>query len=155
MNFVSVEAPAAGVAFAGEALELIDAALGVVSAGDGLQVVADQLVEALAKSFGFLAGAGDELVVEGQGDVHFLGLDTVYVDTGYVSRMPYLGDLVPICWAYPRTYEAVTKLVSSAEADSVCPTSDLPALAVPGFLMPPLRGWSGYCPTVTAWLWVS
>jgi hypothetical protein len=70
MNFVAIEAPATGIAFAGEAIELLDAAFGVVSAGEGLEIVADELVEALAESFGLLAGASDELFVDREGDVY-------------------------------------------------------------------------------------
>src|SRR3982074_1982826 len=86
MNLVAIEVPAAGGAASREALEFFDAALGVISAGDGLQVVADELVQAFAEGFGFLAGAGDELVVNGEGDVHRCIPYTVYVDTGYVSN---------------------------------------------------------------------
>lgn len=70
MDFFAVEAPAAGVAASGKALEFFDAALGIISAGDSLQVVADHLIEALAQRLGLLAGAGHELIIEGQGDVH-------------------------------------------------------------------------------------
>src|SRR5271170_4763665 len=70
MNLVAVEAPAAGVALTGKTPELCDAAFGIVPTGDGLQVVADQLIKAFAQGFGFLAGAGDELFVKGQGDIH-------------------------------------------------------------------------------------
>src|SRR5260370_16054190 len=72
MNFVAIEAPAAGVAASRETIEFFDAALGVVSAGDGLQVVADELVQAFAEGFGFLAGSGNELVIKRQGNVHSL-----------------------------------------------------------------------------------
>ena len=48
MNFVSIEAPATGVATAGELPELLDAALRVVAASQLLQVVADELIQALA-----------------------------------------------------------------------------------------------------------
>jgi hypothetical protein len=44
VNFVAIEAPAAGVAFAGEAIEFGDAALGVVAPSDRLQIVADKLI---------------------------------------------------------------------------------------------------------------
>src|SRR5437660_10030859 len=70
MNLVTLEAPAARVSLTGEALELLDATLRVVSASHGLQVVADHLVEALAQSFRLLAGSGDQLLVDGEGDVH-------------------------------------------------------------------------------------
>src|SRR5260370_34868491 len=85
MNLVPVELPAARVALTGEALELFDATLGVVSADDGLQVVADELVQAFARRLGFFARAGTELVIQRERSIHFAGLDTVYVDTGYVS----------------------------------------------------------------------
>src|SRR4029077_396127 len=71
MNLVPVELPAAGVALTGKALELFDATLGVVSAGDGLQVVADELVQAFAKRLRFFARAGNELVIERESDIHF------------------------------------------------------------------------------------
>ena len=53
MNFVSIEAPATRVAAAREFLELLDALLGVVAASQLLQVVADQLIEALPKASAF------------------------------------------------------------------------------------------------------
>ena len=65
MNLVAVEAPAPGVAFARKASEFCDAALGIVYSGYGLEVVTDELVQALAQGFGLFAGAGDQLVVEG------------------------------------------------------------------------------------------
>ncbi len=70
MNLVSIEAPTAGVALAGKPFEFLDAALGIVSASNRLQVVADQLIEALAESFGFLSGASYKLIIDGKGDVH-------------------------------------------------------------------------------------
>jgi len=70
MNLVAIEAPATRVSLPGEALELLDATLRVVSASHGLQVVADHLVEALAQSFRLLAGSGDQLLVDGESDVH-------------------------------------------------------------------------------------
>ena len=70
MDLVAVKAPAAGVAFARSPLEFFDAAFGVVPSRDRLQIIADKLIETLAEGHCFLAGAGDELVVDGQGDVH-------------------------------------------------------------------------------------
>jgi hypothetical protein len=70
VNFVAVEAPSAGMALSREAFEFFDAALGIVSADDGLQVVANELIQAFAESLGFLAGSGDELLVDGESDVH-------------------------------------------------------------------------------------
>jgi len=48
MNFVSVEAPAASVALARQALELLNTALWIIASGQDLQVIADELIEALA-----------------------------------------------------------------------------------------------------------
>jgi hypothetical protein len=49
----------------------------------------------------------------------------------------------------------LTRLVPSAKADSGLFHFRFPGTAVPGFLMPPLRGWSSVCPTVTVFLRVS
>ena len=65
MNFVSIEAPAAGVAVPGEFLEFLDALLGVVAASQLLQVVADQLIETLAQGIRLLSGTSDELFIDG------------------------------------------------------------------------------------------
>src|ERR1700674_5242020 len=70
MNLVSIEPPAARVALTRELLKLLDAALGIVSAGYGLQAIADQLIETLAESFGFLSRASYELLIDREGDVH-------------------------------------------------------------------------------------
>ena len=43
MNFISIEALGAGVAATGEALELLDAPLRMVTTSQLLQVLADQL----------------------------------------------------------------------------------------------------------------
>ena len=63
MNLVPIETPAPGVPATGEALELLDAPLGVIAAGESLQVVADQLIKALAEGVRFLAGACDQLLI--------------------------------------------------------------------------------------------
>ncbi|MFY9951397.1 MAG: hypothetical protein WA261_05490 [Candidatus Sulfotelmatobacter sp.] len=44
MDLVSIEAPAAGVAFTRKAPELLNAALRIISTCYGLQVVADELI---------------------------------------------------------------------------------------------------------------
>ena len=62
VNLIAVEAPSAGMSLAGELLEFRDAALGIVPTSDCLQVVADELVQALAERFGLFTSAGDELV---------------------------------------------------------------------------------------------
>jgi hypothetical protein len=59
MNLVSVKEPSVGVTTAGKTLELLDASLGIVGASQFLQIVANQLIEALADSVGFLSGACD------------------------------------------------------------------------------------------------
>jgi len=70
MNLVSIEPPAARVALTRELLKLLNAALGIVSASDRLQVIADQLIETLAESFGFLSRASYELLIDREGDIH-------------------------------------------------------------------------------------
>ena len=64
MDLVAIEAPAAGVTSSGKTFKLLDAALGVVTASQFLQVVANQFVEALAQCFRFLAGAGNNLFID-------------------------------------------------------------------------------------------
>src|SRR4051794_303545 len=71
VNLVPVESPAVRMAMARKTLEFLDAALGIVPASYRLQVIADQLVKALAEGLGFLPGARDELLINGEGDVHF------------------------------------------------------------------------------------
>jgi hypothetical protein len=65
MYFISIETPALRVALAGEPLELLDALLGIVASSQPLQIVPDQLVEALTEGFGFPARPGDRLLVKG------------------------------------------------------------------------------------------
>ena len=55
---------------AGEATEFIDTLLGVVASSQGLQVIADQLVETLAEGVGSFASLGDELLIDGESEVH-------------------------------------------------------------------------------------
>ncbi|MGD0600999.1 MAG: hypothetical protein ABR988_14325 [Terriglobales bacterium] len=57
MSLVAIETVAMRVASARQALKLRDAALGVVASSQLLQVLADQLVEALAESLCALSGA--------------------------------------------------------------------------------------------------
>jgi hypothetical protein len=64
MDLVAIETPAAGVALAGKAAKLGDALVGIVASGELLQIVADELVEALAEGVRALAGAVDELLVD-------------------------------------------------------------------------------------------
>ncbi len=61
---MAIKTPAAGVAASGKALEFRDAALRVVSAGNGLQVVANQLIQAFPESLRFLSRPRDELIVD-------------------------------------------------------------------------------------------
>ena len=68
MNLVPIEPPAARVALTRELLKLFNAALGIVSAGYRLQVIANQLIETLAESLGFLSRASYELLIDREGD---------------------------------------------------------------------------------------
>jgi hypothetical protein len=64
MDLVSIEAPAARMALAGQPLKLFDTALGIVSADERLQIIPDQLIQTLAEGFRFLSGAGYELLID-------------------------------------------------------------------------------------------
>jgi hypothetical protein len=64
MNLVSVKAPSARVTTAGQAIELLDASLGIVVANQLLQVVAYQLIETLTESVSLLSGACDKLLID-------------------------------------------------------------------------------------------
>ncbi len=70
MNLVPIETPTARMAMARKPLELLDAAFGIVAAGEGLQVFADELIKTLAESFRFFSGARDELLVDRERDIH-------------------------------------------------------------------------------------
>src|ERR1019366_1676756 len=63
MSLVAIETVAMRVASARQALKLRDAALGVVASSQLLQVLADQLVEALAESLCALSGALESLFI--------------------------------------------------------------------------------------------
>jgi hypothetical protein len=64
MNLVPIEAPASRVALTRESPEFLDAALGIVSARERLQIVPNQLIQTLAEGFRFLSGAGYELLID-------------------------------------------------------------------------------------------
>jgi hypothetical protein len=70
VNLITVEAPAARVALTRKLLEFLDAALGIVPASDCLQVVADELVQALSERFSLFTSAGDELVDDRKAHSH-------------------------------------------------------------------------------------
>ncbi len=70
MNLVPIEAPAARMALTRKLLELLNAAFGIVSARNCLQIVADQLIKALAESFCLFSGASYDLIVNREGDIH-------------------------------------------------------------------------------------
>jgi hypothetical protein len=62
MNFITIEAPASRVSASGKTLKLLDAALRIVI-GKRLEIIADQLIKALAKRFSPLAGSCDNAFV--------------------------------------------------------------------------------------------
>src|SRR5579863_822773 len=72
MDLVAVELPAAGpaAAFPGKPPELGDLLLDQRLGGDLLEVVADELVDALAHGGGDLACLLEQAFVQGQGQVH-------------------------------------------------------------------------------------
>ena len=59
-----------GIAGSRETVELLNTALRVVAARNGLQMIADELIEALSQSLRFLTSAGYELIVDGKRDIH-------------------------------------------------------------------------------------
>jgi len=64
MDFITIEAPASRVSAPGESLELLNAALRIV-VGNSLQIIPDQLVEALSKGFGALTRSSDNVFING------------------------------------------------------------------------------------------
>jgi hypothetical protein len=70
MNLVAIKTPTTRVAPARQALELFDASLRIVATGELLQVVANQFIQAFAEDAGFFSGSGDQLLVNGQGNIH-------------------------------------------------------------------------------------
>lgn len=65
MSFVAIEALAVRVTGTRQSLKLRNAALGIVTAREFLEIFADQLVEAFAKSFRPFSGTFDGLLVNG------------------------------------------------------------------------------------------
>jgi hypothetical protein len=72
MERVPIEPPVAGVAafFSRELPEFGDLPLGVVAAREPLEILPNELIEGLAHRLGLPAGAPDEPLVDGQGDLH-------------------------------------------------------------------------------------
>ena len=64
MNLVAIEVPAARVAAAREALELLDNTLRVVTARKPFEVIADQLIKTLAKGGSLLSRSRDKLFID-------------------------------------------------------------------------------------------
>ena len=70
MDFVAIKAPAPRIALSGKALEFLKALSRIVAACQGLQVIADELIETLPKRLCLLASASHGLLINGEGDVH-------------------------------------------------------------------------------------
>jgi len=70
MSLVAIEALAVGIARTRQPLELLDEAFGVVLTRQLLQVVPNELIQALAQSLSFLSGACHRLLVDRKGYVH-------------------------------------------------------------------------------------
>ena len=86
MDFVSIETPAPRVSLAGKLPEFLDTSIGIVAAGDFLQIVANQLIEAFPESLRTLAGAGGDLLVDGERDIHShsIRVHKICVKTEYI-----------------------------------------------------------------------
>lgn len=63
MNFVAIEFPATGITTARKTPEFLYAALRIVTAGKFLQVIADDLIEALTHGFCLATGSLKDLLV--------------------------------------------------------------------------------------------
>ncbi len=70
MKLVAMEPPDARVALTRELPKLLNAALGIVSTGYRFEVIADQLIETLVESLGFLSRASYEVLIDREGDLH-------------------------------------------------------------------------------------
>ena len=70
MDLVAIEAPAARVTSARKMLEFFDTSLGMVSTGQLLQVVANQLVQAFPQRLRLFSSAGDNLLIDRQRNIH-------------------------------------------------------------------------------------
>ena len=90
MNLVAVKAPAARVTFPGKPPELLDALFGVIAARQLLQVIADQLIEALAESVRLLASAGNNLIIDGQSNIHSHSISAHVICGQLANRVNYL-----------------------------------------------------------------
>src|SRR5687767_15108647 len=89
MDLFPIELPGA-VAGRGQRPELGDVALDLIAAGELLQILADQLVQALVHRLRHLTCFLDGLVVDRKRDVHGRSprrARTGYVDTHHVSKM--------------------------------------------------------------------
>jgi hypothetical protein len=74
MDLLTIKPPAPRIALARQTLKLRDAALRIIPARQLLQVVANRLIQALPHGFRLLAGTGDELLINGKGDIHYHSL---------------------------------------------------------------------------------
>src|SRR5882724_294328 len=92
VNLVAIKAPATRVALPREALEFLNTALGIVAAGQLLQVVANELVEALPQSIRFFARASDQLLVHRKSHIH---VHTIRVHMYRVNSRMSLSSRVP------------------------------------------------------------
>jgi len=90
MNLVAVKAPAARVTFPGKPPELLDALFGVIAARQLLQVIADQLIEAFAESVRLLASAGNNLIIDGQSNIHSHSISAHVICGQAANRVNYL-----------------------------------------------------------------
>lgn len=70
MDLVAIEFPASGISLPGEPLELFNALFRVVSTGQLVQIITNQLIHAGSEGLCFFAGARNGLGVNGKSDIH-------------------------------------------------------------------------------------
>lgn len=72
MNFIAVETPAARVPLTGEPPKFLDASVRIVAARQCLQIISNQLIQALSDRLRFLAGTSQDLLVYRKSYIHSL-----------------------------------------------------------------------------------
>src|ERR1700756_3228379 len=107
MNLVAIEAPAAGVAFARESLQLLDTRVGIVISCQLLQVFANQLIQAFPDRRRPLPRPPYQFFVHRQGDIHDHSI------RAHVSRVNHLTitcKMQATLLSSPRDWDAQTPL---------------------------------------------
>ena len=65
MDFVTLETPSARVPLSRQAFQLVDTAFGIVLPSELLEVIPNELIQALSQGIRFAAGASNQLLING------------------------------------------------------------------------------------------